>query len=186
MKTIQLLFFLWCLLTMVSCGNKQKEDNEFDPNVWTDEITFEEETIEKEVQAEEDTFIDVPFEIKGGVKYVPVKINGGPIFDMIFDTGCSGTLISIKEADYLAKSGLLSQEDYRGNANFSIADGSIVENMVFNLKEVIIGGRIRCTDVTATVSKNIQAPMLLGNEIFDRMPALMIDNKNQVVKFKVK
>lgn len=176
-----------CLVTLLlSCGNKQKATNEFDPYVWADNDTDTEEMVPADNKVNVGTEVSVPFEVKSGVKYIPVKINGGPTFDMIFDTGCSGTLISIKEAQYLVQAGLLSPNDYKGNAYSSIADGSVVENMVFNLKELIIGGKIRCTDVTATVSKNIQAPMLLGNEVFDRMPSLTIDNENQVVKFKLK
>ncbi len=177
--------FILCLMTfLLSCGNKQKTTNDFDPYVWADNDT--EESVSAGSEESVGTEVSVPFEVKSGVKYIPVKINGGPTFDMIFDTGCSGTLISIKEAQYLVQAGLLSQNDYKGNAYSSIADGSIVENMVFNLKELIIGGKIQCTDVTATVSKNIQAPMLLGNEVFDRMPSLTIDNENQVVKFKLR
>lgn len=171
---------------LASCGNKQKTTSDFDPYVWTDNDVESEEFIAESEVSDSGTEVSVPFEVKSGVKFIPVKINGGPTFDMIFDTGCSGTLISIKEAQYLVQAGLLSQEDYKGNTYSSIADGSIVENMVFNLKELIIGGKIQCIDVTATVSKNIQAPMLLGNEVFDRMPSLTIDNENQVVKFKLR
>lgn len=179
-------YLLIMIVFITSCGNKQKTTNDFDPYVWADNDTESEEVEESRESSVNETEVSVPFEIKSGVKYIPVKINGGPTFDMIFDTGCSGTLISIKEAQYLVQAGLLSQEDYRGNAYSSIADGSIVENMVFNLKELIIGGKIQCTDVKATVSKNIQAPLLLGNEVFDRMPSLTIDNENHVVKFKLR
>lgn len=94
-----------------------------------------------------------------------------------------GVLISIKEAQYLAQSGLLTEEDYRGNALSSIADGSIVENMVFNIKEMIIGGKIVCSDVDVTVSNNISAPMLLGNGVFDRISYFSIDNANKQIIF---
>lgn len=169
----------------VACGNNQKSVNDFDPYVWPDNEQ-DNEVVSSNRDMGSDDEVSVPFEIKAGVKFIPVKINGGPTFDMIFDTGCSETLISINEAQYLIQAGLLSQEDYKGNASFSIADGSIVENMVFNLKELIVGGKIRCSDVTVTVSNSIQAPMLLGNDVFDRMPSFTIDNNNQVIKFKLR
>ena len=102
---------------------------------------------------------------------------------MIVDTGCSGVLISIKEAQYLAQSGLLTEADYKGKTLSSIADGSIVENMVFNIREMVIGGEIECSNVDVTVSKNITAPMLLGNGIFDRISSFTIDNTNKKIIF---
>ena len=65
-----------------------------------------------------------------------------------------------------------------------IADGSIVENMAVNLREVVIGDKILCTNVEATVSNNVDAPLLLGNEVFDRMTELTIDNVNHTLNIK--
>ena len=90
------------------------------------------------------------------------------------------------EANYLYQKGLLSQEDVIGVAHSQIADGSIVENMVVNLKEVVIDDRISCPDVKATVSSNVQAPLLLGNEVLDRVATITIDNTNQTLKFVLK
>lgn len=129
--------------------------------------------------------VAVHFEERGGVKYVPVKVNGMGI-DMIFDTGCSGTLISIAEARYLYEKGCLRDEDFLGMTQSQIADGSIVENMVVRLKEVIIDDAILCTDVTATVSANSQAPLLLGNEVLNRAASYSIDNTSHTIRFKIK
>lgn len=129
--------------------------------------------------------IVVPYRNDNGVKYVQVKVNSVG-FEMIFDTGCSGALISIAEAKYLYEKGKLTEEDFRGTARSQIADGSIVENMVVNLKEVIIYDKVLCPNVEATVSGNINAPLLLGNEILDRVAAITIDNQNQTLKFKIK
>ena len=105
---------------------------------------------------------------------------------MIFDTGCSGTLISIAEANYLYQKGLLTENDFLGISKSMIADGSIVDNMVINLKEVIIADQILCPNVEATVSKNIDAPLLLGNEILNRTESYTIDNINRTITFKLK
>lgn len=169
--------FLTAILLCSCGGNKKSNTAKFDPNIWTDNFTYEQTpTVGSET-------ISIPYIEKNGVKYIAVKINGGPTFDMIVDTGCSGVLISIKEAQYLAQSGLLAEEDYRGNALSSIADGSIVENMVFNIKEMIIGGKIVCSNVDVTVSNNISAPMLLGNGVFDRISSFSIDNANKLIIF---
>ena len=174
------ILYVFLFTSCSSCKDRQNT-NTFDPFVWPNR-----EVVTDESSGEDNSIVVIPFEIRSGVKYIPVKINGGPTFEMIFDTGCSETLISIKEAQYLEQADLLSKDDYHGSAQYSIADGSIVENTVVTLKELIIGGKIRCVDVKATVSNNIQAPMLLGNEVFDRMPSFTIDNENQVVKFNLR
>lgn len=135
-------------------------------------------------------FTNVPYREYGGVKYVHVKVNGVG-WDMIFDTGCSGTLLSLSEARYLAEKGLLVEEDILGTVHSQIADGSIVENMVVNLRKVSImandGETIDCYNVSATVSSNIEAPLLLGNTVLDEVAYdYTIDNTRKIISFNVK
>ena len=129
--------------------------------------------------------IEIPFRNVNGVKYVDVKVNGVG-FEMIFDTGCSGALISAAEANYLYQKGKLTREDILGISASQIADGSIVENMIVNLKEVVINDRIYCLNVKATVINNNNAPLLLGNEVLDRVATIEIDNENQTLNFRLK
>lgn len=159
------------LLLFVSCGNKKQR------SVYIDLDNAA-------------SFSNVPFKEKGGVKYVHVKVNGIG-WDMIFDTGCSGTLLSLSEARYLAAKGLLVEQDVLGTTHSQIADGSIVENMVVNLRLVSIitddGSSIDCHNVKATISNNINAPLLLGNEVLDEVAYdYTIDNTNKVILFNVK
>ena len=132
--------------------------------------------------------IDVPFTVQGGVKYVTAKVNGLST-DMIFDTGCSQTLISMLEAQQLAKRGLLTEDDYLGETRAMIADGSITEDSVFNLRtlELTDGTQtIVCHDVVVQVSSNASAPVLLGNGVLDRVASYTIDNEDKVIRFKLK
>lgn len=150
-------------------------------------VYVEEEDFETEVgdYARSGDEVVIPFREEGGLKYVDVTVNGMDV-DMIFDTGCSSTLISMAEANYLYQKGLLEEGDVLGLAQAVIADGSIVENAVVNLREVVIGGQIVCRDVTATVSANPKAPLLLGNEVLDRVATIEIDNWNKALIFKLK
>lgn len=176
-KLISSLVFL---LLMASCGGEEKKKPVY---VDTDDT---EETIEEEsTYAQSGDEIVVPYRNENGVKYVSVKVNGVG-FDMIFDTGCSGALISVAEANYLYQKGKLTQDDVLGMTQSQIADGSIVENMVVNLKEVTINDQILCPDVKATVSSNINAPLLLGNEILDRLATIKIDNEREALIFTLK
>lgn len=162
-------------MVLLSCGGEKKKP------IYVDL----EEATEETLYAQSGDEIVVPFRNENGVKYVAVKVNGVG-FEMIFDTGCSGALISVAEANYLYQKGKLTQEDILGTAQSQIADGSVVENMVVNLKEVIINDQILCPDVKATVSGNINAPLLLGNEILDRLATIKIDNENETLNFKLK
>lgn len=127
--------------------------------------------------------IRVPFTTKRGVKYIPCLLNGLINIDMIFDSGCSGATISIEEANYLASKGVLTMEDYKRKGYSGIADGSIVENMVFNIRSIVIDNKLECTDVEVTVINNPNAPLLLGNDILDRLPRYIVDNENQEIVF---
>jgi predicted aspartyl protease len=158
---------------LLSCGNKRQ------PPVYEDLVDFG--TEDSDVQE----VVKIPFRSVGGVKFVKVTVNGVG-FDMIFDTGCSGALISMAEANYLYQKGRLSVDDILGVSQSMIADGSIVENMVVNLREVVIGDQIYCPNVQATVSNNIDAPLLLGNEILDRVATITIDNENEELIFNIR
>lgn len=184
MKYLTLLLFA---ILFVSCDGKKKQpafyDNGADTEV--DSVAYDNEVSSDYEQMTDAEIVSIPFTEKGGVKYVKVSVNGFG-FEMIFDTGCSGTLISVAEANYLYQKGYLTEDDIMGVTQSQIADGSIVENMVINLKEVILDGKIRCTDVTATVSANNNAPLLLGNEVLNRVAAYAVDNENQTINFKLK
>lgn len=129
--------------------------------------------------------ISVPFTEQDGIKLIPVSVNGMSL-KMVFDTGSTFTQISIAEAKYLYDKGCLTEDDFVDYAKGQLADGSIVENMVVRLKEVIIDEKITFNDVLATVSDNNEAPLMLGNEILDRTASVEVDNESQVINFKLK
>ena len=181
--------YLTCLafIMLTACAGEKKR-----PAFYGDETDTEIDSASVESSNEISTdyeqmsnveIISIPFTEKNGVKYVDVSVNGFG-FEMIFDTGCSGTLISIAEANYLYQKGYLTKYDIIGVSKSQIADGSIVEDMVINLKEVVLDNKIRCTDVTATVSANNNAPLLLGNEVLNRVAAYAVDNENHTNNFK--
>ncbi len=188
MEKIFLLIFLLSILA-TSCSKKNERPAFYDNENFESSSNYSVDSVLETSQVTENNDISeivaVPFREEAGVKYVKVSVNGFG-FEMIFDTGCSGTLISVAEANYLYAKGYLTDEDYLGKSKSQIADGSIVENMVFNLKEVIIDGKIRCMDVTATVSANSNAPLLLGNEVLNRAASYTIDNEGSVINFKLK
>ncbi len=180
-------------LLLCACGGEKKKPLVFydTDEMPEDSTSYEQEDTSYDYYTEpephqEENVISVPFKERGGVKLVEVKINGEFSVDMILDSGCSGTLISIAEAKYLYEKGAFTADDILGTTQSQIADGSIVENMVINLRELEIGGLIFCPNVTATVSANTQAPLLLGNEVLNRTASYSVDNENKVINFTLK
>lgn len=177
-------------ILLMSCGEKKKHLAYYDSaDAMADSLVGEDLTDGgdnsefSELSASE---VSVPFEEKSGVKLIDVTVNGQFTVKMILDSGCSGTLISIAEARYLYDKGCFSQDDILGVSNSQIADGSIVENMVINLKELVIGNKISCSNVQATVSSNANAPLLLGNEVLNRVAEYSVDNENKMIKFRIR
>lgn len=129
--------------------------------------------------------VSITYEEMGGVKVIPVKLNGVTL-NMIYDTGCSGIHLSLNELQTLCKNGKLSQEDVLGVEYSCIADGSIVENGSINIKEIKIGDGDDCLvlhNKKATVAHNQVAPILLGNEVLDELASVEVDNINKRIIF---
>ena len=185
MKTINFRLLLITIL-LSSCSEKKKQLSFYD------DVDLEEDSVEVNDYLSNTTVtynsveeVSVPFTEQGGLKFIDVTINGKFTVKMILDSGCSSTLISIAEAKYLYEKGCFTEDDILGTTQSQIADGSIVENMVINLREIVIGGQIACSNVTATVSANSQAPLLLGNEVLNRAPSYSVDNQKKVIRFQL-
>ncbi|MCD8303104.1 MAG: retroviral-like aspartic protease family protein [Prevotellaceae bacterium] len=179
MRVQQFILGLLLFATIIACGDGK---NVRVP-VYTEVDDDEEEEVEQDIKTGDE--VVVPFRSENGVKYVQVKLNGVGL-EMVFDTGCSGMHISVAEAQYLYSKGTLTEEDFLGVSPTQTADGSVNVNMVVNLREVIINDQIRCPDVTATVSDNTNAPLLLGNDVLDRLATITIDNVNSNLIFTFK
>lgn len=131
---------------------------------------------------EEESLYEVPFEKRQGVRFVKVKVNGVEL-EMIFDTGASGVSLSLTEAIYLFKQGKLSPDDIEGQTYSQIADGSIVEGMIINIRQLEIGEGLIAENVKAIVVGNMEAPLLLGNSAIEDFGSFEIDDVNEVIRF---
>lgn len=185
MKNNSILLIL-IIAALFSCNDKKKQLSFYDNSeILEDSVEAYDNQYRTTIAYDSSKEVSVPFTEQAGLKLIDVTVNRKFTVKMILDSGCSGTLISIAEAKYLFDKGCFTEEDILGTTKSMIADGSIVENMVINLRELVIGGQIVCTDVTATVSENTQAPLLLGNEVLNRAPSYSVDNKNKVIKFQL-
>ena len=130
MKNFMIVSAMLGCLVLAACKSAPKQTY-YDPTFDEAESDSNEAAGETAASFEDQPgeIISVPYEERGNVKYVDVSVNGFG-FQMIFDTGCSGTLISVAEARYLYEKGYLTEDDFLGVTKSQIADGSIVENMV--------------------------------------------------------
>ena len=119
---------------------------------------------------------------KNGVYEVPIEINGSKMF-FIFDTGASDITISLTEATFLYKQGTLTDEDFLGTQQYQIADGSISEGTIINLKTVKIGNRT-LTNVQASVVHNMGAPLLFGQSALAQFGKVTIDYNRGEITFE--
>jgi len=116
---------------------------------------------------------------KGYVYYVPCKINGLKA-DFIFDTGAGMISLSSNFARQLVEMGRLSEKDIIGKGNSRIADGSVTQVLVANLKDVEIGG-LHLYNVKATIKEQQNAPLLLGQSAIEKLGKVTIDGYKLII-----
>jgi aspartyl protease family protein len=121
----------------------------------------------------------VKMKSENGVYKIPIFINDTKM-NFIFDTGASDITISATEARFLYKQGTLQQEDVLGKQQYQIADGSIAEGTIINLRTVKIGKKT-LKNVKASIVHNMEAPLLLGQSALAQFGKVSIDyNRNEI------
>ncbi len=132
-------------------------------------------------EAGESAVTEIPFKKLGGVNQVQCTINGLPLY-FVFDTGASDVSISNVEANFMLKNGYLTESDFMGKQNYVTATGEIHEGTIINLREVRVG-EIVLSNIKASVVKNQNAPLLLGQTVFRRFGKVEVDNNTSIIRF---
>jgi len=110
----------------------------------------------------------------GGTPVIDVVFNGNKTFEMIVDTGASGTLISQRMATAL---GVRPVRTVRAG----IADGSVVEFPIGRVRSIRVGGAV-IQNVEVAIAKQMQIG-LLGHDFFGNYDVKI---KKDVVEFYVR
>lgn len=166
-----ILFSLVFMLIASSCSQSGKRNSRHSGSS---------QTSSRDERAGRDEKNIVKMEKKNGVYQVPVEINGSQM-SFIFDTGASDITISLTEAKFLFKQGTLTNDDILGTQQFQIADGSIAEGTIINLKTVKIGNKT-LQDVQASIVHNNNAPLLFGQSALEKFGKISIDNnKGEII-----
>ncbi|GHT43592.1 hypothetical protein AGMMS49965_17680 [Bacteroidia bacterium] len=119
---------------------------------------------------------------QSGVFFVPCRING-TMMQFIFDTGASDVSMSLNEVRGLYDRGTLTDRDFLGTQRYQVADGSIAEGTLVNLRSVEIGNRM-LHNVQASIVHSKDAPMLLGQSALARFGKISIDYQKEEITFE--
>jgi len=123
---------------------------------------------------------EIQLKIKNGTYVLPVKINNVLNIDFVFDPGASDVSISPDIFLVLYKAGTISESDFIGEQTYKFADGSTARSSVFNLSSIQIGHR-EIKNVRASISNNINSPLLLGQSALKKLVSYRINNENQLL-----
>lgn len=186
MNRIAFILASIAILACSSCGGKQ-DPSPRDP-VWeeaTDTAASASSAVKK-VTLSGKTVL-VPFRrTENGLAEVQVSLNGTP-FNMWWDTGASITSISSLEFIKLVKEGKVNEEDKIGIVNTSYADGSSGMEEVYCIKEIFIQGKnneyLVLNDVAVSVSSNLGAPLLIGQNVISNLPKHKFNDEAEVIEF---
>lgn len=119
-----------------------------------------------------------------GIYQIPCKVNGIPM-NFVFDTGASDVTISVTEAKFLLKQGLLEKVDFIENVNYKMANGEIIEGTKINLKTVEIGG-VLLKNISASVIYKQNAPLLLGQSALSKLGQYSINGNQLIINNAIK
>ncbi len=121
----------------------------------------------------------INMENANGVYKISCSVNGAKM-KMIFDTGASNVSLSMAIANYLYDNDYIQKEDIVGNGQFQTADGSIINNVIINIRDIEISG-LHLKDVKATVVDGLNAPLLLGLSAIQKLGSITIDGSQLII-----
>src|SRR5947207_4173179 len=117
----------------------------------------------------------IQLEQRGGVYFLPVRINDAVTVPFILDSGASEIAIPADVFSVLKRTGTISQADFLGTGHYRIASGEAVSSDRYTLHKISVGDHFVVTDVVANVVPSGGEP-LLGQSFLQKLPAWTLDN----------
>lgn len=163
-------------LSLASCGNGNKKvyrPSEFPKSQEYNSYSFA-----------------IPYSEQNNSINVRIRLNGGPQFDGIWDSGCSVPLkISSLEAAALVKSGTLSKSDYQSSLPIKVANGQTNEYAVYMLKSISFvdndGVEHSLNNIPAVIDDNAGTDILIGLPVMQALGySHEISQYEQLIYFK--
>ena len=122
---------------------------------------------------------------KSGLIEIPIVLNDVLRINFIFDSGASEVSLSPDVALTLIRTGTISETDWLRDQLYTFADGSKAKSKRFLIRKLIIGNQV-LTNIEASISNSIEAPMLIGQNVLQKLGSVTIDYKNLLLIIKSK
>lgn len=177
-KYLKYPLIILLLLSLFSCRHRNRRDSASERKIRGEQVAIPETSSSQHNHGKS----VVKMNKENGVYHVPCKINGTEM-EFIFDTGASDITMSLTEALFLYKQGKLKDEDFQGTQQYQVADGSIHEGMIVNLRKVEIGNW-ELNNVQASIVDNMEAPLLLGQSALAAFGKISIDYYRNEITFE--
>ena len=115
-----------------------------------------------------------------GTFEIPATINDVLKIYFIMDTGASDTQISADVALTLIRTKSIKNEDWLEGKYYQFADGSYAKSSRFIIHTLKIGN-IELTNVEASISSSLNAPLLLGQNTLKKLGVIQLDYVNNQI-----
>ncbi|MBK8495083.1 MAG: OmpA family protein [Chitinophagaceae bacterium] len=112
-----------------------------------------------------------------GISIVPCKVNGLNL-TFSFATAEPTVKIALTEANFMFKNRYLSITDILSPAGY--ANSELTEGVVVNIREIEFAG-LKLNNINATVTKDINAPLLLGQSALAKLGPVQMDFANNII-----
>lgn len=131
----------------------------------------------------EDNVISFNVQDKTGFYIIPVILNGFND-EFIFDDS-SPAKVSLDKALQMLNEGIIGKSDFEGDPARILADNSIRNNSIFNIKELRIGAKT-IKNIKFVVVHRQQTPLVMGKQILQRIGNYTINQNDQTITFQYK
>ncbi|PKP01612.1 MAG: hypothetical protein CVU14_04855 [Bacteroidetes bacterium HGW-Bacteroidetes-9] len=118
---------------------------------------------------------------RGNSTLIPCVINGYTV-KVMYDRNDRGLIFSLAEAQRLLQSGAIAKDDFIGDANVVLAEGSIADKAIFTIKEIRIGQRT-AKNIEATVSHKLTDGVIMGESTISMLGRFKLDENNKQLIF---
>jgi predicted aspartyl protease len=148
-------------------------------------------SVQNEIENPTDLFTEIPsntikiVKSETGLIEVPVILNGVLKINFIFDSGASEVSLSPDVALTLFRTGTITENDWLPDQTYTFADGSKAKSKRFLIKKLIIGNQT-LANIEASISNSIEAPMLIGQNVMQKLGSITIDYDNLLLIIKSK
>jgi predicted aspartyl protease/uncharacterized protein len=123
---------------------------------------------------------DIPLKSDGAVYVVTARINEVITLDFLVDSGASDVMLPVDVAMTLARAGTIVEDDFIGEQEYVLADGSMLKSKRFRLHELKVGDQV-LHKVLASIGSASGRP-ILGQSFLSRFGSWAIDNNQHVLR----